>query len=87
MDQNELRRKIGQAIRTARIRRGLVMRDLAEASGVSTGAVGNWERGANAIEYALVAALIAIAGYAAFINLGTRITTMYSNVSNQLPSN
>lgn len=45
------------------------------------------ERGANAIEYALVASLIAIAGYAAFINLGTRITTMYSNVSNQLPSN
>ena len=45
------------------------------------------ESGANAIEYALVAALIAIAGYAAFINLGTRITTMYSNVSNQLPSN
>ena len=45
------------------------------------------ESGANAIEYALVACLIAIAGYAAFINLGTRITTMYSNVSNQLPSN
>ena len=45
------------------------------------------ESGANVIEYALVACLIAIAGYAAFINLGTRITTMYSNVSNQLPSN
>ncbi|WHA42556.1 XRE family transcriptional regulator [Agrobacterium larrymoorei] len=49
MDQNELPKKIGQAIRTARIRRGLVMRDLAEFAKVSTGAVGNWERGANAI--------------------------------------
>ena len=49
MDHIELRKKIGKAIRTARIRRGLVMRDLAEAGGVSTGAVGNWERGANAI--------------------------------------
>jgi Flp pilus assembly pilin Flp len=45
------------------------------------------ERGANAIEYALVASLIAIAGYAAFVNLGSRINTMYGNVSNQLPSN
>jgi pilus assembly protein Flp/PilA len=45
------------------------------------------ERGANAIEYALVASLIAIAGYAAFVNLGDRINTMYGNVSNQLPSN
>ncbi|MFK0336808.1 XRE family transcriptional regulator [Agrobacterium deltaense] len=49
MDHNELLKKIGLAIRTARIRRSLVMRDLAETAGVSTGAVGNWERGANAI--------------------------------------
>jgi Flp pilus assembly pilin Flp len=45
------------------------------------------ERGANAIEYALVASLIAIAGYAAFVHLADRIDTMYGAVSNQLPSN
>jgi Flp pilus assembly pilin Flp len=45
------------------------------------------ESGANAIEFALVACLIAIAGYAAFVNLGDRINIMYGNVSNQLPSN
>lgn len=42
------------------------------------------ERGANAIEYALVASLIAIAGVAAFVNLGNKIDTMYNNVSNNL---
>lgn len=42
------------------------------------------EEGANAIEYALVASLIAIAGYAAFQNLGNKINTMYQNVSNNL---
>jgi pilus assembly protein Flp/PilA len=45
------------------------------------------ERGANAIEFALVACLIAIAAYAAFINLGDKVETMFNNVSNQLPSN
>jgi phage repressor protein C with HTH and peptisase S24 domain len=49
MNQENLRARIGQAIRTARIRRGLVMRQLAEAAHVKTGAVGNWERGANAL--------------------------------------
>ncbi|CUX63520.1 XRE family transcriptional regulator [Agrobacterium genomosp. 13] len=49
MDQSELFKNIGSAIRTARIRRSLVMRNLAEAANVTTGAVGNWERGANAI--------------------------------------
>jgi pilus assembly protein Flp/PilA len=44
------------------------------------------ERGANAIEFALVATLIAIAAYAAFIAMGDKINVMYSNVSNQLPS-
>ena len=39
------------------------------------------ERGANAIEYALVASLISIAALAAFENLGTKISTMYVNVS------
>ena len=42
------------------------------------------EEGANAIEYALVASLIAIAAYAAFQNMGDKITSMYMNVSNQL---
>ena len=44
------------------------------------------ERGVNAVEFALVACLIAIAAYAAFIQLGDRINNMYGNVSNQLPS-
>jgi pilus assembly protein Flp/PilA len=42
------------------------------------------ERGANAIEYALVASLIAIAAYAAFQNLGNKVDTMYNNISNHL---
>jgi pilus assembly protein Flp/PilA len=45
------------------------------------------EKGANAIEYGLVACLIAIAAYAAFVNLGDRVDTMFNNVSNHLPSN
>lgn len=44
------------------------------------------ERGANAIEFALVATLIAIAAYAAFIALGDKIEVMFNNVSNQMPS-
>ena len=42
------------------------------------------ERGANAIEYALVASLISIAALAAFQNLGNKIDTMYNNVSNHM---
>jgi pilus assembly protein Flp/PilA len=42
------------------------------------------EKGANAIEYALVATLISIAAIGAFHNLGDKIDTMYNNVSNQL---
>ncbi len=42
------------------------------------------ERGANAIEYAFVASLIAVAAIAGITNLGTRIDIMYSNVSNHL---
>ena len=41
-------------------------------------------RGANAIEYALVAGLISIAAVAAFQGLGANITSMYTNVSNKL---
>jgi len=42
------------------------------------------ERGANAIEYALVASLISIAALAAFHNLGDKIDIMYNNVSNHM---
>ena len=42
------------------------------------------EEGANAIEYALVASLISIAAILAMQNLGGKITTMYTNVSNHL---
>ena len=42
------------------------------------------ERGANAIEYALVATLISIAAIGAFHSLGNKIDAMYNNVSSQL---
>lgn len=41
-------------------------------------------RGATAIEYALVGALISIAALAAMGALGTRLGTMYNNVSSQM---
>ena len=42
------------------------------------------ERGANAIEYALVAALISIAAIGAMSNLGNKTDQMFNNVSNHL---
>lgn len=42
------------------------------------------ERGANAIEYALVASLISIAAIVGMQALGDKIDTMYNNVSNHL---
>ena len=42
------------------------------------------KKGASAIEYALVASLIAIAAFAAMENLGNKVDTMYNNVSNNL---
>lgn len=42
------------------------------------------ERGVNAIEYALVASLIAIAAFGAMQALGNKIETMYNNVSNHM---
>ena len=42
------------------------------------------ERGANAIEYALVASLISIAALMAYQNLGNKTDTMLNNVSNHL---
>lgn len=40
------------------------------------------QRGANAIEYALVASLIAIAAVAAMVKLGSSVDSMLNNVSN-----
>ena len=42
------------------------------------------ERGATAIEYALVGALISIAALAAMTTLGGKVNTMFNNVSNHL---
>ena len=44
------------------------------------------EEGATAIEYGLIAALIAVAAIAAMQNIGTRLSTTFNNVSNHLPS-
>ena len=42
------------------------------------------ECGANAIEYALVASLIAIAAVGAFVNLGAKVDLMLNNVQNHM---
>ncbi len=42
------------------------------------------EKGANAIEYALVASLIAIAAVGAMNNLGNKIGAIYNNVQNAM---
>ncbi|MEO5773970.1 MAG: Flp family type IVb pilin [Sphingomicrobium sp.] len=42
------------------------------------------ERGATAIEYALIASLIAVAAVTAMNSLGSNLNTTYSKVSNQL---
>ena len=42
------------------------------------------EKASSAIEYALVASLIAIAAVGAFYNLSNRINLMYNNVQNQM---
>jgi pilus assembly protein Flp/PilA len=42
------------------------------------------EEGATAIEYTLIAALIAVAAIVAMRSVGTNINTMLSNVANQL---
>jgi pilus assembly protein Flp/PilA len=41
-------------------------------------------RGVTAIEYALIAALIAVAAIAAFSLVGTNLSTVFSNVANCL---
>jgi pilus assembly protein Flp/PilA len=42
------------------------------------------DRGATAIEYALVGALISVAAIGAMSGLGIKIGTMYNNVSSQM---
>lgn len=42
------------------------------------------EKGANAIEYALIASLISIAALAGFQAVGTKMNGMYTNVSSNL---
>jgi len=42
------------------------------------------QRGATAIEYALIGALISIAALAAIANLGGQVNVMFNNVSNHL---
>ena len=44
----------------------------------------NDESGATAIEYGLIAALIAVAAIAAMKGIGTKLGTTFNNVSNQL---
>ena len=42
------------------------------------------DRGATAIEYALIAGLIATAAVTAFANLGSNVNNMFGNVSNKM---
>ena len=44
----------------------------------------NNEKGATAIEYGLIAALIAVAGIAAMQGICNKLNTTFNNVSNQL---
>ena len=43
------------------------------------------EKGATAIEYGLIAALIAVAAIASMRGLGLKLLGMYSNIANALP--
>ena len=42
------------------------------------------ERGATAIEYGLIAALIAVAAIGAMTSVGNKLNTTFNNVSNKL---
>ena len=42
------------------------------------------DKGATAIEYGLIAALIAVAGIAAMQGVGNKLNTTFNNVSNSL---
>jgi pilus assembly protein Flp/PilA len=43
------------------------------------------QRGATAIEYGLIAALISIACIIAFLSLGLNLTSVFMNASNAMP--
>lgn len=43
------------------------------------------ESGATAIEYGLIAALIAVALITAMTTLGTKISTTFTNIGNKMP--
>ncbi|HET6535123.1 MAG TPA: Flp family type IVb pilin [Sphingomicrobium sp.] len=43
-------------------------------------------KGATAIEYGLIAALIAVAAIAAMSSVGSKLSVTFNNVSNNLPS-
>jgi pilus assembly protein Flp/PilA len=43
-------------------------------------------KGATAIEYGLIAALIAVAAIAAMKGIGTQLTTTFSNISSNMKS-
>ena len=42
------------------------------------------EKGATAIEYGLIAALIAVAAIGAMTSIGSKLSTTFNNVSNKL---
>ena len=42
------------------------------------------DKGATAIEYGLIAALIAVAAIGAMTNIGTKLSSTFNNVSTQL---
>ena len=44
------------------------------------------QKGATAIEYGLIAALIAVAAIGAMQGIGNKLNTTFNNVSNNLPS-
>jgi pilus assembly protein Flp/PilA len=44
------------------------------------------DEGATAIEYGLIAALIAVAAIGAMQGIGSKLNTTFNNVSNHLPS-
>jgi pilus assembly protein Flp/PilA len=44
------------------------------------------ERGATAVEYGLIAALVSVASVVSLANLGGSISTMYQTVSNTISS-
>ena len=47
-------------------------------------AIKEWERGATAVEYALMVALIAVVIIAAVTVLGTQIATVFTNIKDAL---